>query len=88
MIRLTAQNFMNNLIPCEEVQQVHLDRDFPERKHKNDKSAAKFLLGISIETMKAAWAEWEKVSERKHEPTLQALQKAVKRFLSKKPGVS
>ncbi len=87
VIRFTAQNFMNNLIRCEEVKQVHLDTAFPERSQKNDKSAAKFLLGVSVETMKAAWAEWDKVSERKHEPTLQALQKAVKRFLIKKPGV-
>lgn len=88
VIQLTAQNFMNNLIRCEEVQQEHLDGAFPERSQKNDKSAAKFLLGISVETINAAWLARDKASERKREPTLQALQSAVKSFLSKKPGAA
>ena len=82
MVEITAENFLKGLIDESNVSQSDLDRQFPDRHKKNDKTAAKYLLSIDVATLRSAWRKWEVASERKHEPTLQALCREVKSYLA------
>lgn len=83
--QLLALNFLFGNVSPELTTDIGLDKAFHARSAKNDKTATKFLISCTTQSIRRAWEEDIASRKRYTEPTLQALAKLVK-ALDKEPS--